>query len=226
MRQLHNRVGVTGLEDGRMGSDLGDGKVGDHESQDESASKEKSIFQIWNLSASSTLRSETYDEHKDRNASYSTISVEEVQASRTRKWNLLSFQAGWRPAVYGCIVCCMVSFWINLLLTVVVITKYGVDSSGRLTFYHGNCDTTKNLNTWIHVFINAMSTVILSSSNYVQQVLSAVTREEVDAAHEGRRRSRWADIGVPSMFNICLLDRRRVLLWYLLIFSSLPLHLL
>ena len=176
-------------------------------------------------SSDDDLPTKDYETKKGPHSSCS-ITAEDEYAPRREKWGPFSVPTGWRFAVYGCILSCVVSFGINLVLTIIVVAKYGVDGSGRLTLYYGDCATTKNLNTGIHVFINALSTIILSSSNYVQQVLCAVTREEVDAAHEGRRRSKWADIGVPSMFNICLLDRRRVLLWYLLIFSSLPLHLL
>jgi hypothetical protein len=187
-------------------------------------SKERGRFQFLSYPTSSTLAGDNYDE-KIQTASTSPI-AKDTSKPRIDRWTSLIWPTGWRAGVYGCITSCLVSFLINLLLTIIVVSKYGIDSSGRLTLYHGNCETSKNLNTGVHVFINAMSTIILSSSNYVQQVLCAVTREEVDAAHEGRRRSRWADIGVPSMFNICLMDRRRVALWYLLMFSSLPLHLL
>ena len=193
-------------------------------------SKDAGIYRLLSFPSIPSLRSETYNSHRSRTTSYASLihsptSNAQNIPHKVHKWGPFTVPTGWRFAVYGCILSCMVSFWINLLLTIVVVAKYGVDSSGRLTLFHGDCDRTKSLNTGIHVFINAMSTIILSSSNYVQQVLCAPTREEVDAAHEGRRRSRWADIGVPSMLNICLLDRRRVLLWYLLMFSSLPLHL-
>ena len=191
-------------------------------------SKDDGVYRLLSFPSIRSLRTEDYDLHRSRTTSYTSL-VRDHDATRggsqVHKWGPFTIPTGWRFAVYGCILSCMVSLWINLLLTIVVVAKYGVDSSGRLTLYHGDCDKTKDLNTGIHVFINAMSTIILSSSNYVQQVLCAVTREEIDAAHEGKRRSRWADIGVPSMFNICLMDRRRVLLWYLLMFSSLPLHL-
>lgn len=206
MKQQYDRVNDDGLEDG-------------------TDKKEKGIYRLLNFPSLSTLRTVDYDSQKEGTGSYSTID-EDHRTPRLQRWGPFSIPTGWRFAVYGCIMSCMVSFWINLLLTIIVVAKYGVDGSGRLTLYHGDCNTTKSLNTGLHIFINAMSTIILSSSNYVQQVLCAVTREEVDAAHEGKRRSRWADIGVPSMFNICLIDRRRVLLWYLLMLSSLPLHLL
>jgi hypothetical protein len=190
--------------------------------EDGSGDKDKTTHRLWTFPSMSSLRTEDYDLRKAKSHDYSSIDGE----PRRRKWGPISVPAGWRFAVFGCAMSCMTSFLLNLLVTIVVVAKYGVDSSGRMQLYHGDCHTTEKLNTGVHIFINVMSTVLLSSSNYVMQCLCAVTREEVDAAHAGKRRSRWADIGVPSMFNICLMDRRRVLLWYLLLFSSLPLHLL
>ncbi|MCJ1312051.1 hypothetical protein MMC25_005725 [Agyrium rufum] len=55
------------------------------------------------------------------------------------------------------------------------------------------------------------------------QILTAPTRAEIDEAHT---RGRWLDIGVPSVRNLRSISRKRVLLWFGLAFSSLPLHLL
>lgn len=191
-------------------------------------SPDKNVYRLATFPSISTLRTSDYDTLKSKDGrvgSYASLVSHDASAAKEYKFGPFRIPSGWRFAVYGCMMSCVISFWINLLLTIIVVAKYGVDSSGRLTLFHGDCEKTKTINTWLHIFINAMSTILLSSSNYVQQVLCAVTREEVDAAHQGRRRSRWADIGVPSMFNICLVDNKRVLLWYLLMFSSLPLHL-
>jgi hypothetical protein len=73
------------------------------------------------------------------------------------------------------------------------------------------------------LLINALSTILLSASNYTMQCLSAPTRSEVDDAHST---GKWLDIGVPSVRNLGRIARKRVILWWLLGASSLPLHLL
>jgi hypothetical protein len=198
-----------------------------HDTQ-EKKNKKKGVFRLVNFSSLRNFPpAENYDSQQ-RKGSYTSLSSSSSSSThvRDRKWGPFTIPTGWRFAVFGCALTCAVSFLLNLLVTLIAVTKYGVDSSGRLRIYEGDCRTTEKMNTAVHIFINVTSTVLLSSSNYVMQCLCAVTREEVDAAHEGTRRGRWADIGVPSMFNMCLMDRRRVLLWYLLLFSSLPLHLL
>ncbi|KAL9045807.1 MAG: hypothetical protein Q9214_001214 [Letrouitia sp. 1 TL-2023] len=55
------------------------------------------------------------------------------------------------------------------------------------------------------------------------QCLSSPTRGELDKAH---RRHIWLDIGVPSVRNIWRISRSKMALWFLLAFSSIPLHLL
>ena len=55
------------------------------------------------------------------------------------------------------------------------------------------------------------------------QCLASPTREEVDKAH-GKRI--WLDIGVPSVRNLRQISSRRIILWWFLALSGVPLHLL
>ena len=87
----------------------------------------------------------------------------------------------------------------------------------------GSCDKTKKITLWVDLAINILSTILLSASNNCTQLLSAPTREDIDKAHAKRR---WLDIGVPSVRNLSLIPRWRVILWALLFLSSIPFHLL
>lgn len=55
------------------------------------------------------------------------------------------------------------------------------------------------------------------------QCLSSPTRSEIDKAHG---QGIWLDIGVPSIRNLRRLSTTRIVLWWLLAISSIPLHLL
>ena len=55
------------------------------------------------------------------------------------------------------------------------------------------------------------------------QCLSSPTRSEIDKAHG---QGVWLDIGVPSVRNLRRLSTTRIVLWWLLAVSSVPLHLL
>lgn len=70
---------------------------------------------------------------------------------------------------------------------------------------------------------NALGTLLLSGSNYCMQVLCAPTRRELDQAHA---QGRWLDIGVPSFRNLWRISPKRVVVWWVLGLSSIPLHLL
>ena len=91
------------------------------------------------------------------------------------------------------------------------------------TIQLGSCQKTKNVSLWLHLLINILSTALLSASNYCMQCLSSPTREEVDKAHA---RHIWLDIGVPSVRNLRRISWKRIILWWLLAITSLPLHLL
>ena len=55
------------------------------------------------------------------------------------------------------------------------------------------------------------------------QCLVAPTRKEADAAHS---KAIWLDIGVPSVKNLRHISLKMVVLWWLLVISTMPLHLL
>jgi hypothetical protein len=138
-----------------------------------------------------------------------------VRQRKSRKW-----MAGWRFGAINCAVWASVVFIINFVVT--IWASVHNKTRGNL-LYQGDCDKVDQLNTGVHLIINFLSTVLLSSSNYAMQCLSAPTRNDVDKAHAKRV---WLDIGVPSIHNLRRISRKRALLWALLGLSSLPLHLL
>jgi hypothetical protein len=128
--------------------------------------------------------------------------------------------AGWRVAALNFAICASVVFMLNLVVTVwgSVSLKKNEGALGE-----GNCGQVKRLNTALHVLLNVFSTILLSGSNYCMQCLSAPTRDEIDKAHAAQR---WLDIGIPSIRNLRYVNRRKLVLWFLLGISSVPLHLL
>lgn len=115
-------------------------------------------------------------------------------------------------------LCCLSKF----ILLIVQGAKHNV-SDGIGTLYQGDCDSAKRIELWLHLLINILSTLLLGASNYYMQCLSSPTRSDVDKAH---RQHVWIDIGVPSMRNIFRISRPRKILWFFLLYSSFPLHLL
>ncbi|KAG9744120.1 hypothetical protein KCU73_g8233, partial [Aureobasidium melanogenum] len=90
------------------------------------------------------------------------------------------------------------------------------------TLARGEQDSIASISTAYHLLINILSTVLLSSSSHIMQILSSPTRPEVDAAHD---QGQWLDIGFLSTRNLRHIDRKRLKLWFILAVSSVPLHL-
>lgn len=111
---------------------------------------------------------------------------------------------------------------LNVIFTIVICLKFGT-TGGVGTAYDGSCDYVNNVTTWLHVIINALSSLLLSASNYTMQALSAPTRQEVDRAHS---KGDWMDIGVASVRNLFKIRWQRVVAWWILAMSSVPIHLL
>lgn len=133
---------------------------------------------------------------------------------------------GWRFGVITCASWSVLVFVINLTIFVWAEARNdfpGFSSDGRHPIYEGDCEVTRKLNIAVHLLINALSTILLSASNYCMQCMSAPTRKEVDKAH---RKGEWLDIGIQSVRNIFSISKKRAGLYFLLGLSSLPLHLL
>ncbi|PVH98173.1 hypothetical protein DM02DRAFT_596380 [Periconia macrospinosa] len=143
-------------------------------------------------------------------------SLDEFSHKRPKR----QYLQGWRFGAVNCAISASVVFFINLVVTIVCSTYR--DKNQR-SLYVGDCEKTRQINSGLHILINILSTVLLSSSNYCMQCLSAPTRGDVDAAHG---RGKWLDIGVLSLRNLRSINRKRVMIWALLGLSSLPLHLL
>ncbi|PUU77989.1 hypothetical protein B9Z19DRAFT_1108550 [Tuber borchii] len=131
---------------------------------------------------------------------------------------------GWHTGVLACATSTVVVLFINVGLATYAAT-YPENETGRgvRTLYSGSCGRSKTIGLWLHLGINALSTLLLSGSNYTQQYLAAPTRSEIDAAHGTRR---WLDIGVPSVRNLFWIKPERTLLWIAIGLTSIPLHLL
>jgi hypothetical protein len=115
-----------------------------------------------------------------------------------------------------------VALVINLSVLIWTVRTFRFED-GVAQVFAGNCHESEKINTWIHLAINALSTMLLSGSNYCMQILSAPTRKEVDIAHARRK---WLDIGVPSVRNLTSVATPKLLMWVLLGLSSIPLHLM
>ncbi|KAL6364354.1 hypothetical protein LRP88_02274 [Fusarium phalaenopsidis] len=135
----------------------------------------------------------------------------------------LKSNLGWRFSLFAGAASCTAVFIVNLVATILAVTRSNKNQLGQPVFQEGKCSDMRFLNAGLHLVINALSSILLAASNYGMQCISAPTRADVDKAH---LRGKWLDIGVPSMHNLRRLPTNRVILWGLLMLSSLPLHLL
>lgn len=139
---------------------------------------------------------------------------------------LAKLPSGYRFTLFGGALGCLLTLIVNLGITIWALklpAVDGADNPGRRVLHEGSCRTSQTLDTALHVIINILSTVLLASSNYGIQCLSAPTRTQVDEAHKS---GSWLDIGILSVRNICKLPVKQRVLWLLLVLSSVPLHLL
>jgi len=147
----------------------------------------------------------------------------EWSSSSSSSWKPVWY-TGWHTGVLACATSAVVVLFINIGLTIYAAMNPRHKMEGGIgTLYEGSCGKSRAIGRWLHLGINALSTLLLSGSNYTQQCLAAPTRSEIDAMHSRRR---WMDIGVPSVRNLFRIKPERTLLWIAIGLSSIPLHLL
>lgn len=140
-----------------------------------------------------------------------------------REWGMIG--QGYRLSLVTGAVLSSTTLIINVGVTIwaATLTDHDKDGGGRRVLYEGSCDTSRKLNIALHVLINVMSSGLLGASNYGIQCLSAPTREQVDDAHAA---GKYLDIGVLSVRNLRRQRGLARLLWFTLMLSSVPIHLL
>ncbi|CAG8122705.1 unnamed protein product [Penicillium olsonii] len=124
-----------------------------------------------------------------------------------------------------CAVVASVALGVNVTLAVIAFA-YGYANTKSKDFfevplYEGSCSTTRNLSTGLHLLINGLGTLVLSTSSYTSQFLAAPSRRDIDKAHS---KGSWLDIGVHSLRNILALEGRKKFLWAVLLVSTIPIH--
>ena len=145
-----------------------------------------------------------------------------IPIRRARSWYRLP--AGWRVGITLSAIAAFLSLIANLTLAVWSTTHRGDNSLGVLIeVFRGDCGKASRLNLWVHLAVNAISTILLSASNFTMQCVVAPTRDDIDRTHA---KMKWLDIGVPSLRNIRHISTWRKTMWILLFLSSLPLHLM
>lgn len=131
---------------------------------------------------------------------------------------------GWRWGVKLGVFLTTAVLIINLGVALgIVLPHDGANKDGNVVLMNDNCDRVKKYNTGYHLAINILSTLLLGSSNYVMQCLSAPTRSDVNKAHI---KGVWLDVGISSLKNLKHISKGKLVLWVFLAASSWPLHLL
>lgn len=143
---------------------------------------------------------------------------------RSRKEQLKPWwqRVGWPVGALGSATMAIVALFVNLAVLIWTVRTFKFNN-GIAEVFAGSCHKVEWINTGVHLGINAVSTLLLSGSNYCMQILTAPTRKEIDKAH-GRKK--WLDIGVPSVRNLRNVAMKKVVMWWLLSLSSIPLHLM
>ena len=127
---------------------------------------------------------------------------------------------GWRKT--GAIFFLLIWTLTLLLLILFAVSFHASGSWSHTTIFIGNCAQSDRNILFLRVAINIVATAILTSSNFFLFMLVAPAREDIDKAH---KRSRWLEVGIPSLRNLRFITYPKFALWSLIAIASIPLHL-
>ncbi|OTA80094.1 hypothetical protein M434DRAFT_86712 [Hypoxylon sp. CO27-5] len=130
---------------------------------------------------------------------------------------------GWKKAAkVNCTILAAMS--VTLIGCLITVTAKVGGIKHTLPFYGGGCDggSVSQVNTVLHLLINIISTLVVTSSNFFMQVLNSPSREELNKAH---LKGSWMGIGIPSVRNAFSVSRFKTWCWICLFISSIPMHL-
>jgi hypothetical protein len=124
---------------------------------------------------------------------YSSSSMSSsTSSSSSSKGTSRTIFAGFRGGLLNGTVLVTCVLVLNLAVTISLSLKGMTRISWFSRIYFGDCDQVKRKSLWLHLAINALSSLILGASNFAMQVAVSPTREEIDRAHA---RNEWLDIG-------------------------------
>ena len=144
-----------------------------------------------------------------------------TQSSGIRgKWRL----EGWRFGVFYSIIAVLLCLIAELIMLgcAVTLNKPQGDKDGIGVLYVGDCAKVKRISTVLAIPLNIIATVLVGTSNYVMQCLSAPSRKEVDEAHAG---GSYLNIGISSVHNLIHNFSWKSALWLILLLTTIPIHL-
>ena len=110
-----------------------------------------------------------------------------------------------------------------MLACAVAFNKPEGDKHGIGVLYTGACKNVERSATLLAIPINVISTILVATSNYVMQCLSAPTRKDIDRAHAA---GSYLNIGISSVHNLIHNVSWKSGLWIVLVITTVPIHLL
>ncbi|KAI1177666.1 hypothetical protein F4777DRAFT_187452 [Nemania sp. FL0916] len=116
--------------------------------------------------------------------------------------------SGWRGGVVASTLLAFLILIVGIVGIILVAIKTKA-LPGQLAIYSGDCSAATRISIGIHAVINVFTVALLAGANYVFQVVTSPTRQEISEAHE---RHRWFNIGVSSLRNFANVSRLRALI--------------
>ncbi|ETN37422.1 uncharacterized protein HMPREF1541_08413 [Cyphellophora europaea CBS 101466] len=192
----------------------------DHQPDDNHPEHELTVF-----SSSESVKTPVYAETislLDTKSTNTQGREEDADAPPTKSKTNTKRLSGWKVGAVTGAGLATIALALNVA-ALVWLQQHPAESTGLVEVYRGSCQKVEDMQMWMHFAINALSAVLLASSNYCMQVLSAPTRAEIDKSHES---GKYLDIGVQSIRNLSKIAPWRVFIWVVIGLSSAPLHLM
>ncbi|KAK3378109.1 hypothetical protein B0H63DRAFT_236952 [Podospora didyma] len=132
----------------------------------------------------------------------------------SNRWG--QFTVGWRAGLALNVLLWFLILVAGFVCFILAISRVSL-FAGRSVIFAGSCAMASSINWGLHAALSAFGVVLVAGANYVFQVLSSPTRNELDVAHEKRK---WLDLGIPSLRNLRHVEGTRTMLAIIILLSA------
>ena len=128
---------------------------------------------------------------------------------------------GWRFGALCSAIAVTTVAVINIAFAIWLSRAHPSDSGFKGAIFIDRCEAIDSDSLIAHLIINVLGAVLLASSSYCMQCLSAPTSHETRVAHS---KGRWLDVGILSVNNLRRISKKRMVLWWVIAATTVPIH--
>src|SRR4051812_31399479 len=101
---------------------------------------------------------------------YSSDESQLLQEPTSKSSIFKKLPKGWKFGAICFAIATSLVFLLTFRITIWILSRISKSENGAMVLFNGSCQKVNRFNLISHIFINILSTILLSSSNYCMQI--------------------------------------------------------